>query len=93
LYPDKEISKISLDIDQNQLKLEEIEYKKVMLTLILNDYETDLRTSKKQWINGDFPGCDDKMVYQKFKTFGIEAGTHPEMFGWFNLVSKFDGKV
>ena len=47
----------------------------------------------QQWVGGQLPTQADVEAFNDLKSTSISAATHPHLFAWFNLVSKFTDAV
>ena len=47
----------------------------------------------QQWVGGQLPSQADVDAFNALKNESISAATHPHLFAWFNLVSKFTDAV
>ena len=56
-----------------------------------NTLETTLKN--QQWVGGQTPSNADAEAYEALKKTTISAETHPNVFAWFCLVSKFSDNV
>ena len=56
-----------------------------------NTLETTLKAA--QWIGGQAPTVADKEAFEGMKGQNISAETHPNLFAWFFLTSKFSDAI
>ena len=56
-----------------------------------NTLENTLKS--QQWVGGQAPTNEDKDAYEAVKSSDIKPETHPNLFAWFCLVSKFSDAV
>lgn len=56
-----------------------------------NTLENTLKS--QQWVGGQAPTNADKDAYEAVKSSDIKPETHPNLFAWFCLVSKFSDAV
>ena len=56
-----------------------------------NTLETTLKT--QQWVGGQTPSAADKEAFEGLKGQNISAETHPNVFAWFFLTSKFSDAI
>ena len=56
-----------------------------------NTLETTLKT--QQWVGGQTPSVADKEAFEGLKGQNISAETHPNVFAWFFLTSKFSDAI
>ena len=56
-----------------------------------NTLEVTLKT--QQWVGGQSPTTADVETFEALKSESLNAGTHPHVFAWFCLVSKFTDVV
>ena len=56
-----------------------------------NTLEQTLKT--QQWVGGQSPTAADKEAFEGMKGQNVSAETHPNVFAWFFLVSKFSEAV
>jgi elongation factor 1-beta len=56
-----------------------------------NTLETTLKAA--QWVGGQSPTTADKEAFEAMKGQNISAETHPNVFAWFFLVSKFSDAI
>jgi elongation factor 1-beta len=56
-----------------------------------NTLETTLKAA--QWVGGQSPTVADKEAFEGMKGQNISAETHPNVFAWFFLVSKFSDDI
>lgn len=56
-----------------------------------NTLETTLKT--QQWVGGQTPTSADKEAFDAMKGQTISAETHPNVFAWFFLTSKFSDAI
>ena len=57
----------------------------------VNTLEATLKT--QQWVGGQAPTNADTEAFEAVKNESLNAGTHPHVFAWFCLVSKFTDAV
>ena len=56
-----------------------------------NTLETTLKN--QQWVGGQSPTQEDKAAFDAMKSQNVNAESHPNMFAWFFLCSKFSEAV
>ena len=56
-----------------------------------NTLETTLKN--QQWVGGQTPTAADKEAFESLKGQNISAETHPNVFAWFFLTSKFSDAI
>ena len=56
-----------------------------------NTLETTLKT--QQWVGGQAPTVADKEAFEGMKGQNVSAETHPNVFAWYCLTSKFSEAV
>ena len=56
-----------------------------------NTLENTLK--KQQWVGGQAPTSADKEAFEAVKSTDIKPATHPNLFAWFCLVSKFSDAI
>ena len=56
-----------------------------------NTLENTLK--KQQWVGGQAPTSADKEAFEAVKSSDIKPETHPNLFAWFCLVSKFSDAI
>lgn len=56
-----------------------------------NTLEASLKS--QQWVGGQTPTDADKEAFDGLKGQNISAETHPNVFAWFFLVSKFSDAI
>ena len=56
-----------------------------------NTLETTLKN--QQWVGGQTPSVADKEAFESLKGQNISAETHPNVFAWFFLTSKFSDAI
>ena len=57
----------------------------------VNTLESTLKN--QQWVGGQLPTNADLEAFEAIKSESLSAATHPHVFAWFSLVSKFSDVV